>query len=195
MFLVSCYYTVSSFSRSTDVSSKNLHCTGLIDVASLLAAWNRQAQSFPLSCCPSLIRWLFCLLVHISFLVSTHFLTRFSLLLPFEYPYFVHLSIFSSLILTILSAITSCSEKSFVSYGARVRVSTRTRTKSVNFSLSVSQGGIWWYGNLFSTAPNSSAVIVVCGSSGKDRESEVEEDRRDRKERERRMWKIASQMA
>lgn len=28
MFLVSCYYTVSSFSRSADVSFKNLYCTG-----------------------------------------------------------------------------------------------------------------------------------------------------------------------
>lgn len=35
MFLVSCYYTVSSFRRSTDASSKNLHCNRRTDAVSL----------------------------------------------------------------------------------------------------------------------------------------------------------------
>lgn len=43
--------------------------------------------------------------------------------------------------------------------------------------------------------PNGSAVIVVCGNSGKDQEDKVEGDRGVGKEREGRMWKNASQMA
>ena len=93
MFLVSCYYTVSSFSCSADVSSKNLYRTGPIDVASFPAAWNRQAQ-FVFPHPPSLIHLPHFLLVHISFLVSTHFLPPFSLFLSIEFPYFVHPSFF-----------------------------------------------------------------------------------------------------
>lgn len=59
----------------------------------------------------------------------------------------------------------------------------------------VSQGAYDGMEICFSTPLNSPAVHVVCGSSGKDRESKVEEDGREGKERERRMWKTASRMA
>lgn len=162
-------------------------------MASLLAAWNRQTQSFLPLAVLLLSNGSFFLLVHISFLVSTNFLTLFSLFLSIEFSHFVHSSLFSCLILTVFRAVTSCSWKSLFCM-MRPCVCAHIQNQQILHYQGLSRG-IWWYGNLFSTALNISAVTVVCGSSGKDWESEVEEGRRDGKDRERRMWKAASQMA
>ena len=100
MFLVSCYYTVSSFRRSVDVSSKNLHCTELIDMAFASSSMKQASSIFPPSCCPTLLfslksisLFLFRTFPHTSFVISVY---RISLLCPF-------ILLFSSLILTALS--------------------------------------------------------------------------------------------
>lgn len=68
-------------------------------------------------------------------------------------------------------------------------------TKSANSSLSVSQGEYDSMEICFSIPLSSSAVLIVSGNSGKDWESEVEDDGREGRERERKMWKNASQTA
>ena len=100
MFLVSCYYTVSSFRRSVDVSSKNLHCTELIDMAFASSSMKQASSIFPPSCCPTLLfslksisLFLFRTFPHTSFVISVY---RISLLCPF-------ILLFSSLIPTALS--------------------------------------------------------------------------------------------
>lgn len=156
-------------------------------MAPLLAAWNRQTKSsLPLAVL---------LLSNGSFFPFSPYL--FSCLHKCPHSFFIisfcRSFSFCPFIPLFLPHPDSCSWKSLFCM-MRPCVCAHIQNQQILHYQGLSRG-IWWYGNLFSTALNISAVTVVCGSSGKDWESEVDEGRGDGEERERRMWKTASQMA
>lgn len=149
-------------------------------MASLRAVWNKETQSFlPLAVLLLSSSFVFFPVVHISSLASTNFLW----FLSTDFSHFVHSSFFSGLILAVFGAVTFCSWKSVLHHMCR-GVCAHIQNQQILHYQGLSRG-IWSYGNLFSPVLNISAVAVVCGSSGKAWESEVEEGRRDGKEKER----------